>query len=295
MSAQPQASSVSSRKFGPIAGWLGVVVLVAAGLLGSDAWSLRDELLGNAIPKAAPVATSRGTFTPVHAGPAMRSSLRSTPWWQSLPAVTGTGLGAPAPIKLASGTLQWRVKATCSSGHILVREGAAAAPLVDAPCPAGGTGYGTESGRVRLQVVATGPWQLKVEQQIDVPLDEAPLPMMSNAPVAAQGRLYNVDQVGTGTATFYRPPSGPAVLRLSKFFVTPTSDLELWLSPARHPESSKRAIPVGARRIGRLDVTAGSLNFTLPAGLDPAAFRSLVVWCAATASAYAAVDLMPGR
>jgi hypothetical protein len=40
-------------------------------------------------------------------------------------------------------------------------------------------------------------------------------------------------------------------------------------------------------------VTAGSLNFMVPAGVGPNQYRSVVVWCPLIDSAYAAVTLRP--
>jgi hypothetical protein len=40
-----------------------------------------------------------------------------------------------------------------------------------------------------------------------------------------------------------------------------------------------------------LDITTGSLNFTLPPDVNPARYKSLVVWCPIIDSAYAAATL----
>ena len=42
-----------------------------------------------------------------------------------------------------------------------------------------------------------------------------------------------------------------------------------------------------------MDVTAGSLNYVAPGGVDPPAFRSVVVWSPLDKLVYAAAPLEP--
>ena len=71
------------------------------------------------------------------------------------------------------------MKWTCETGRLVVRAPGQARPVVDAACPGADSGYGVRKGPVGLQVMADGPWTLKVDQQVDVPLNEPPLPVMS--------------------------------------------------------------------------------------------------------------------
>jgi hypothetical protein len=206
----------------------------------------------------------------------------------------GSGPSAPA-FTIGPGAIQWRVKAACRSGTLTVRAAGASAPLVDVPCPAQNAAYGAGTGLRRLQVAAQGAWSVDVEQQVDVPLDEAPTPAM-RAPgsrAVRSGRLYRNDQTATGTATFYRLASGRFALRLSGVYVTPNVDLELRLSPKPTPRSTSEFRSAPSAFVARFDVTAGSLNFMLPKGLDPTRYGSLVVWCPPVFSAYGAATLKP--
>ena len=163
-------------------------------------------------------------------------------------------------------------------------------------CPGTETGYGVQTGSVALEVTASGPWQMQVDQQVDVPLTEPPLPSMtaSGAVVVATGSLYRIDQVGTGTVKVYRLADGSHAVRLEDFFVTANSDLELQFSPLEAPRTTKQVTDnPRSPSIASLDVTTGSLNFAVPASVDPTQFRSFVIWCEVANSAYSAATLRP--
>ena len=221
--------------------------------------------------------------------------LRSQPWWQAVATLEGAGSTTTQDFSIGADAIQWRVKGSCRSGRLLVRAPGKARPLVDAPCSESSVGYGTRTGSLALEVDAEGPWQLQVDQQVDVPLHEPPLPAMSapGAMAVAAGSLYRVDQVGTGTVTVYRLADGTYALRLHDFFVTANTDLELQLSWVDRPRSTDQVSGARSQTIASLDVTAGSLNFVVPPGLDPTGYRSLVIWCERTRNAYAAASLSP--
>lgn len=221
--------------------------------------------------------------------------LRSHPWWQSVGSLEGTGSTATAGVSIGGDAIQWRVRASCQSGRLVVRAPGQARPVVDAGCPGNPVGYGTRKGTVSLEVTAEGPWQLQVEQQVDVPLREPPLLSMSasGASVVAGGTLYRVDQVGTGAVIVYRLADGTYALRLDDFFVTANSDLELQLSTLEAPRTTEEIRSTRSGTIASLDVTTGSINFAVPAGVDPTKYRSLVIWCERTSNAYAAASLKP--
>lgn len=93
--------------------------------------------------------------------------------------------------------------------------------------------------------------------------------------------------------TVYRLAGGGYALRLDDFFVTANTDLELQLSPLEAPRTTQEATDARSKTIASLDVTTGSLNFVVPAGLDPTTFGSLVIWCERIRNAYAAASLKP--
>jgi hypothetical protein len=201
---------------------------------------------------------------------------------------------APA-FNIDGGAIQWRAQWTCQVGHLTVRTPTRSRAVVDSSCPGTGTGYSTEVGAQSLDVTADGPWQLRVEQQVDVPLVEAPLPSM-NAPgarVVFTGSFYNIDQSGSGRVTIYQLAANAYALRLDNFFVSPNIDLEIRLSPLASPHSTDQFTSSNpSDTIAPLDITAGSLNFTVPSAIDPTHYRSVVIWCPLIHSAYAAATLV---
>jgi len=288
--------------------WLGLLALVASAVVGSNMFSVRDRLLGTATPNAAPPATGRVAGAPtqdtVAAAPttqdtvaAAPTSLRSQPWWQDVTTLEGAGTTSSSQFTITPGAVQWRVKWTCQSGRLLVRAPKQTRPVVDGACPQGAVGYGVQTGPQSVQVTAEGPWRLEVSQQIDAPLVEPPLPAMTaaGATTVGAGAFYNIDKTGTGKVTLYRQADGKYALRLNDFFVSPNADLELRLSALDAPRSSQEFANAASELVVVMDVTAGSLNYALPAGLDPTRFRSVVVWCAPVSSAYAAASLVGAR
>lgn len=279
----------------------GLLALLVSALFGGNVAGMRERFLGSETPEARPAAVSRGgETTPPDGAPATeaprQSVLRSQPWWQSVTTLEGTGSMTAPAFAINADAVQWRVKWTCQSGRLLVSAPEQRRPAVDAACPGSDIGYGIQKGKVILQITATGPWQIQVDQSVDVPLFEPPLPAMSapGARPVLTGSLYRIDQVGTGTVTVYRLPDGSHAVRLDDFFVTANSDLELQFSPLEAPRTTKQVTDNDrSPSIATLDVTTGSLNFRLPAHVDPTQFRSFVIWCEVANSAYSAATLRP--
>lgn len=279
---------------------LGLVAVVASALVGGNFLGLRESLWGSESPEARPAAASRdvvnqgpGGPTATTAPPRDETVLRSQPWWQGLTKLEGRGSMTTAPFTVSQDALQWRANWTCETGRLVVRVPGQARPVIDAACPGTGTGYGVRKGPVALEVTADGPWTMNLDQQVDLPLNEPPLPVM-NAPdtkLLFTGSLYRMDQVGTGTLNIYQAADGRHLLRLDSFFVTANIDLELRFSPLEAPRTTEQFMSSPSVWAAPLDVTTGSLNFTLPPDVNPARYRSVVVWCPIIDSAYAAATL----
>ncbi len=279
---------------------LGLVALAASAAFGGDLFGVRERVLGPTTPQPRPAAVSRAAegvaATPATTAPAGETVLRSQPWWQDVAVLEGDGPTTTAPFAIDGGAIQWRASWTCRSGRLVVRAGTGSDPLVEADCPGTGAGYSTETGPTRLQVEASRSWELRIQQQLDVPLVEPPLPAMTaaGAVIELTGSFYRMDQSATGTVTIYRLADGEHALRLDDFFVTPNIDLEIHLSPLEAPRTSEEFMSAPSAWIAPLDVTAGSMNFTVPLEVDPAEYRSVVIWCPLIDSAYAAATLTPG-
>ncbi len=276
---------------------LGLLVLLAALVVGSDVFGVRESLFGSATPRPRPSAFSRiAMATPANA---QRTELRSQPWWQTVQSLHGVGSTTTSAFKIAAGANQWRVKYSCRSGRLAARASGKSDPVVNASCPSAKIGTplvkDDKSLSTSLGVTADGPWRMQVKQQVDVPLNEPPLPVMAargTVPVA-RGRVYRIDQSGMGRVTFYSLAGGRYALRLAGFYVNPNVDLELRLSSLRAPHTTRKYLKAPSTHVAPLDVTAGSLNFMVPRGVDPTRYGSLVVWCPLITSAYAAATLKP--
>lgn len=276
------------------AGGVGLLVLVASLVVGADLFGTRESLFGSATPEARTAASSRsGAFAPIETSAPAKTVLRSQPWWQQVARFDSAAQPGRTAFRISDGAIQWRVRWNCSRGRFVIRTSAQPKALIDAPCDGDGTATLTEKVDGDLQIDAVGPWTARIEQQVDVPLIEAPLPAMT-APGARsilRGSFYRIDQVGRGRLTIYRLANGRHALRLSDFYVTPNIDLEIRLSPLRKPRTTRQYLTAPARFVAPLNTTAGSMNFVLPAGVDPARYRSVVIWCPLITSAYAAATL----
>lgn len=280
----PSARSIASA--------LGLVALAASLVVGTNLFGAREALFGSAAAEPRASAFSR-IVTDSPAAERARSDLRSQPWWQQVRRYSGAAGSVTVAPPIDDGAIQWRMTIDCERGRLTVAAGGPR-PLAAVSCPARGRRVElVAKPGAPLRIVAAGPWRMRVEQQVDVPLFEPPLPAM-RAPGArrvATGSFYRVDQSGRGRVDVYRLPSGRHALRLEDFYVTPNIDLEIRLSPLRRPKTTRQYLSRPAAFVKMLDVTTGEMNFVVPKGIDPTRYRSLVLWCQNLTSAYAAASL----
>jgi hypothetical protein len=274
-----------------LGGALLLLVLLATAAYGGDFLGIRQRLQ----PAPAPAAPVAHGVTPSSGGTPV---LASQPWWQNVTTVQGASTDMPT-VTIGQGAIQWRAEWSCSqSGHLAVAlprgSGiAASGPLIDAACPGQGTAYSTRTGAIPLRVTASEPWQLHVEQQVDIPVSDPPLPAMlaPGAAAVSSGSFYDLDRTGHGKATIYRLADRSYAVRLDNFYVTPNSELELRFSSEPAPHSDDAVTQSSVASVAPLPVTAGSLNVPVPSSVDPAKYRSLVVWCLQVQTAYSAATL----
>jgi hypothetical protein len=146
-----------------------------------------------------------------------------------------------------------------------------------------------------LEVTASAPWRIEVAQRIDLPLVEPRLPATTGpgSSTVATGTFTKVDKVASGRVTIYSQADGGYSVRLDDFWVTPKSALQLRLSKAVSPRSTREYLQSDSQLLATLDVTAGSLSYPAPVGVEPADFRSVVIWSPTDNSVYAAARLEP--
>lgn len=262
-----------------------VLVLVSV-LLGVGCRTGTDDL-------AAVRPTMSPSVSSEPAAPAVERP-RSSPRWEPVTTFSGEASTDTAPFTIAIDALQWRVRWRCDSGTLQVsstpppRRGE---PIVDHACPGEGEGYAIHTGQITLQIQAIGPWEATIEQQIDTPLDELPLPGMESAPVLAQGQFYEIENPGSGTAVIYALADGRRILRLEDFETVATTDLFVWLSEAVDPRTSEDAASAGYVNVGPLKSTLGNQNYEIPADVATDGLRSIIIWCEPVRMAYTAAAL----
>ncbi len=107
------------------------------------------------------------------------------------------------------------------------------------------------------------------------PATPVPTPAPFEPRIVASGPFHGTDDFhfGRGTARIIETEPGTFTLRLADFSVRNGPDLFVYLSPDADGYTRK------AVEIGRLKATDGSFSYKLPAGIDPADFKSAIIWC----------------
>ena len=109
----------------------------------------------------------------------------------------------------------------------------------------------------------------------------------------AHGRFRPIESKAGGSAMIYRLPDGRLALRLQRFRTEPNPDLDVWLSDAKDPTTSREIFRAEHRTVRSLKATLGDQNYRLSASTDAARIHSIVVVNARQRIAYAAAKLTP--
>ncbi|MDP8942791.1 MAG: DM13 domain-containing protein [Actinomycetota bacterium] len=221
---------------------------------------------------------------------------KAAPRWEHVATFSGTGPATKA-FSIGRGAIQWRARWRCESGDFALtlvpppRDGRA---LARSACPREGQGIATQTGRLGLAVASSGPWRVTIEQQVDTPLREPPLRGMGARSLVARGSFHPIDEAGSGKASLYRLPSGRLALRVENLATVPVlPELQIWLSRAANPKSTREAARAPYAFAGRLKTTMGDHNYVLPASTRAQDVRSIVLWCEVIQNAFTAAPLRP--
>ncbi len=111
----------------------------------------------------------------------------------------------------------------------------------------------------------------------------SPTPAPFEPATVAMGAWRGTDDFhfANGTATIVELAPGRFHLRLDEFSVRNGPDLYVYLSPSPDDWTED------ALELGTLKATDGAFGYDLPEGVDPAAFRSAIVWCKAFSHLFA--------
>jgi hypothetical protein len=261
---------------------LGILALAAGGC-GSD--------------ESSSAGTTEDIFRAVPRGTVVAPTDKAAPRWEALATFSGSG-DATRELAISKDAIQWRARWRCETGRLAVsvsprpRSGPAG---TSGRCPGSGRQSWVTTGRQQLAVRAPGSWRVVVEQEVDTPLRERPTAAMrsSGAKVVARGSFYEIERKGRGSATLYRLPGGRLALRMANFATDSNTDLFVWLSEARRPQTTRAAFQARHTEIALLKSTLGDQNYLLPRGTVASRVRSIVIWCQPVQIAYTGATLRP--
>jgi hypothetical protein len=120
-----------------------------------------------------------------------------------------------------------------------------------------------------------------------VPPDASAPP--ATPPPERTGSFAGADEFhfGSGAARLIPSADGGWTLRFEDFAVRNGPDLYVYLSP------KPKRYADDALELGRLKADTGAFNYELPPGVDPADYRSVIIWCKQFAVQFAHATLEP--
>ncbi|MCS0635769.1 DM13 domain-containing protein [Streptomyces sp. LP05-1] len=98
----------------------------------------------------------------------------------------------------------------------------------------------------------------------------------------SRGEFISHEHSTTGTARILRLGDGSHVLRLEGLATSNGPDLRVWLTdaPVKEGVGGWRVFDDGRHlSLGELKGNKGDQNYALPAGVDPADYTSVAIWC----------------
>ncbi|MEU9082073.1 DM13 domain-containing protein [Streptomyces sp. NPDC048357] len=148
------------------------------------------------------------------------------------------------------------------------------------------------------------PWKLWVEESVNEAapsVSAAPDPGASANPSAgprtvAEGTLISHEHATTGTVKLLRLADGSHVLRVEDLDTSNGPALRVWLTDAPVIEGVDgwRVFDDGKHvSLGALKGNKGDQNYPVPAGVNPADYTSLAIWCDRFDVSFGAATLKP--
>jgi hypothetical protein len=112
--------------------------------------------------------------------------------------------------------------------------------------------------------------------------------------VVGLGEFVTHEHETSGGARLVRNPDGTHQLELAGLNTSDGPDLRVWLTdqPVRTGTDGWRVFDDGRHlELGKLKGNQGDQIYRLPAGVDPAGFRSVSIWCKRFAVSFGAAEL----
>ena len=141
-------------------------------------------------------------------------------------------------------------------------------------------------------IVGNAFWYLASPLWIDEVVDEA-LVQNEASEVLATGAFAGVDRVhqASGDVTLVRQADGTVQLQFAGFEVTNGPDLKVWMISHPAPQDSDDIKESEQLRLSPLKGNIGDQAYTLPAGTDVDAFKSVVIYCQQFSVMFASASL----
>ncbi|MGY1711167.1 DM13 domain-containing protein [Geodermatophilus sp. SYSU D00758] len=108
----------------------------------------------------------------------------------------------------------------------------------------------------------------------------------------ARGTFVSHEHATTGSVRVLRLPDGQVVVRLEGLDTSNGPDLYVYLS-ATPADGDRATVDEEFVDLGRLKGNVGDQNYAVPAGVDPADWASVVIWCERFRASFGAADLTP--
>lgn len=111
----------------------------------------------------------------------------------------------------------------------------------------------------------------------------------------AAGELISHEHKTSGTVRLLRLPDGSHTVRLENLDTSNGPDLRVWLTdaPVKEGRAGWHVFDDGAYvSLGKLKGNKGDQNYVLPAGIDPARYSSVTIWCDRFDVSFGAAELI---
>ncbi len=182
------------------------------------------------------------------------------------------------------GVVGWYLASPLFIDNVVDEEFIVAAPNPEAAMPEAGS-VPNEAGPAQMSGAEIRAKEAElVESAAAMPdkIMDDPMPVDAAVEPTAvvQGMFQDADSFhrGAGEATLYQLADGSHVLRLENFEVTNGPDLHVLL--VEHPNpTSREEIMSSYLDLGSLKGNIGNQNYSIPAGTNISAFKSVVIYC----------------
>ena len=143
-----------------------------------------------------------------------------------------------------------------------------------------------EAPPTAAQTAPAGPTPTSVES---APTAPPPTPAFVPGP-ERRGEFISYEHATTGTAAIVEVSAAERYIRIENLDTSDGPDLRVYLSPLEHT-AGMHAFGDGAVELGELKGNLGNQNYAVPADVDLADYRSVVIWCKRFAVAFGAAPL----